>query len=375
MGAKDLLKLDIVCKVEAAKLERVEAETLLQVSPRTLRRYIENYREEGIGFIRHGNRGRAPKNKLDITLKRRVQELMKEKYFDFNMCHALEKLKEELGVEIKRETFRSWCHEIGMVKRAKKRRSRPRFKRTRMSQAGLMVQLDGSTHRWFADRESCLIAAIDDATSEVVAAEFFEGETTFSCLKLLKDLVKNKGAFKILYVDKAGLYGGIKRHGFSQVGRALEEIGTQIIYANSPEGKGRIERLFQTLQDRLVAEMRLNKIRTIEQANEYLKSVYIPHQHNARYTVQAQNTASAYQAIAPHIELDHVFCVKEYRVVNRDHTISWGGEIYMIAEPIKYSIHKQRIEIRSDRPGHWKAYFAGHPLRLVKVDKLKKAAA
>lgn len=375
MGAKDLLKLDIVCKVEAAKLKRLDAETLLQVSPRTLRRYLENYREKGIGFIRHGNRGSEPKNKLDDVIKRRAQHLMKEKYFDFNVSHALEKIREELGIEIKRETFRKWCHEIGMVKRAQRRRSKPRFKRTRMSQAGLMVQLDGSSHRWFADRESCLIAAIDDATSEVVAAEFFEGETTYSCLKLLKDLVTKKGVFKILYVDKAGLYGGIKRQGFSQVGRALEEVGTQIIYADSPEGKGRIERLFQTLQDRLVAEMRLNKIRTIDQANEYLKTVYISHQHNPRYMVQAQNTATAYQAVAPHLDLDQVFCVKEYRVVNRDHTISWGAETYMIAEQIKYSIHKQRLEIRSERPGHWEAFFAGRPLRLVKVDKLKKAAA
>ena len=104
------------------------------------------------------------------------------------------------------------------------------------------------------------MAAIDDATSEVVAAEFFEGETTFACLKVLKDLIAAKGVFKILYVDKAGIYGGIKRQGFSQVGRALEELGAQIIYAHSPEAKGRIERLFQTLQDSLVAEMRLNKI-------------------------------------------------------------------------------------------------------------------
>ncbi len=138
-----------------------------------------------------------------------------------------------------------------------------------MAQAGLMIQMDGSHHRWFGDRETCLIAAIDDATSEVVAAEFFEGETTFGCLKTLHEIVSKKGVFKILYVDRAGLYGGIKRHGFSQVARALEEIGAQIIYANSPEAKDRVERLFQTLQDRLVPELRLSKIRTIEQANDF----------------------------------------------------------------------------------------------------------
>ena len=114
-----------------------------------------------------------------------MQELLKEKYFDFNMLHAREKIREELGAEIKRETFRSWCHEIGMVAQAKKRRSKPRVKRTWKSRAGLLIQMDGRTHRWFGDRETCLIAAIDDATSEVVSAEFFETETTFGFLNTL----------------------------------------------------------------------------------------------------------------------------------------------------------------------------------------------
>ncbi|MBK8201487.1 MAG: hypothetical protein IPK68_03905 [Bdellovibrionales bacterium] len=232
MGSQDLLVLEVIAKVEANKLTRFEAETLLQVSGRTLRRYLTNCREEGIAFIRHGNRGRAPKNKLAPELKRRVQNVMREKYFDFNMVHALEKLHEE-GLDLKRETFRSWCHEIGLVKRAKKRRAKPRYKRTRMSQSGLLIQMDGSHHRWFDNRETCLIAAIDDATSEVVAAEFFEGETTFACLKILKDLITAKGVFKILYVDKAGIYGGIKRQGFSQVGRALIETDHSTFFKKS----------------------------------------------------------------------------------------------------------------------------------------------
>ncbi len=374
MGSQDLLVLEVIAKVEANKLTRFEAETLLQVSGRTLRRYLTNYREEGIAFIRHGNRGRAPKNKLAPELKRRVQNVMREKYFDFNMVHALEKLHEE-GIDLKRETFRSWCHEIGLVKRAKKRRAKPRYKRTRMSQSGLLIQMDGSHHRWFDNRETCLIAAIDDATSEVVAAEFFEGETTFACLKILKDLITVKGVFKILYVDKAGIYGGIKRQGFSQVGRALEEVGAQIIFAHSPEAKGRIERLFQTLQDRLVAEMRLNKIRTMEQANEYLKTVYLPHQHNPRYSVMPHDLKPAYQALPAHCKLEEIFCIKEYRIVNRDHTISLGGEKYMIADQLKFSIYNQRIEIRSQKPGQWQCYFAGRPIRVKLIEKLKKMIA
>ncbi len=229
-------------------------------------------------------------------MKKQVQKLVQEKYFDFNLVHLQEKLFEELGFKIKYQTLRRWCHEINHVKRAKKRRSRPRYYRERMSQEGLMLQMDGSHHLWFGGRFLCLIAAIDDATSEVFA-RFYEGETTSACLDFLKDLVSRKGAFKVLYTDKAGVFGGIKRENFSQVERALGELGAQVIYAHSPQAKGRIERLFGTLQDRLVAELRFNGIASIEAANEYLQNVYLPHLHNPKNMVQAHNPVSAYRAL------------------------------------------------------------------------------
>ena len=371
----DQLCLELVSKVAQGQMRREQAEQLLGVAERTFRRYLRAYREEGIGFIRHGNKSRAPINKNNVLIEARVKEMMKEKYFDFNMEHAREKISEETGWNLKRETFRSWCHQIGMVKKAKKRRSRPRYKRERMPQPGLLVQMDGSTHRWFADRETCLIAAVDDATSLVVGAEFFEGETTFGCLKVLSEVVTNYGVFRGLYTDHAGVYGGIKRQGFSQVKRAVEELGSHVLFANSPEAKGRIERLFGTLQDRMVAEMRLNKIRTIEQANEFLKTIYLPHKHNPRYSVQAHNTQPAWASIPKHLTCESVFCVKEFRVVGRDHTISFGADRYLIDEELKYSIHKQRIEIRMQSNGSWSAYFADRKLKLVKIKELKKMAA
>jgi hypothetical protein len=376
MGKRDQMVLEVVCKVSSGKMRREEATRLLDISERTLRRYLSDYSDKGIAFIRHGNKGRFPINKIPDTLKRDVQSFMKEQFFDFNMCHALEKIREQTGANLKYSTFRTWCHEIGQVKLAHhKRRSRPRFRRERMSQSGVMVQMDGSPHCWFGEMHSCLVAAIDDASSEIVGGEFFESESTFACMKVLKDIVSKKGVMQVLYVDKAGIYGGIKRQGFSQVARAIEEIGSHIIFAHSPEAKGRIERLFKTLQDRLIPEMRINKIRTMVQANDYIRDVYIPHQHNPRFSVQPHNTVPAWRALAPHLKLDEVFCVKEYRVAARDHTISFQAEDYMIAEPLKYSIHKQRIEIRIQSDGSWKAYFAGKILCLTKIQKIKKAAA
>lgn len=373
--AKDQFKLEVIAKVDGRQITKAEAAVLLKTSESTIKRYVKSFREKGVGFLRHGNCLRKPFNKTLESIKHDVQRLVKEKYFDFNMLHAIEKIEEELEVKIRRETFRKWCHEIHHVKREKRRRARPRYRRERMSQAGLLIQMDGSYHKWFGDRESCLIAAIDDATSEVIYAGFYEGETTIACMEVLKQIIKKKGAFQLLYTDKAGVFGGTKRTNFSQVERALGDLGAQVIYAHSPEAKGRIERLFGTLQDRLIPEMRLSKIRTIEQANEFLQTQYLPQSHNPRHMVQAHNPVSAYRPLAPHTDLEAIFCVKEYRIIGKDHTVSIGGDKYVISDQLRFSIHKQRIELRFNQHGRWKAYFAGRELKLVKVQKLPASGA
>jgi transposase len=374
--AEDQLKLEVVCKVESGKMTRSEAMTVLQVSKSTLKRYVMSYREKGVGFLRHGNCQRKPTNKTPDEIKDIALRLIQEKYFDFNMTHAREKIEEETGYRFSREKFRKWCHGLGTVKRPKKRRVKPRYYRNRLPQPGLLVQMDGSTHRWFGGVETTLVAAVDDATGEVLYAEFFDGETTLACLKVLREIVKKYGAFQILYTDKAGVYGGIKRSNFSQVERALAEVGTHVLYAHSPEAKGRIERLFGTLQDRLIAEMRLNKIITMKQANHFLQNTYLPYQHNPRFTVLAQNPVSAFRALPPACDPSEIFCIKEYRQVAKDHTISIGGEKWRIADQLEYSISKQRIELRwCEEIGGWKPYHAGKQLTLIKVLKVKSAGA
>lgn len=372
MKTKDQLKLEIIYKIRSGHMSRFDGQTILQISERTLRRYLREYDNEGIAFLRHGNCHRSPPNKLPDELKKTVLRLIQEKYFDFNVSHLREKLNEELGQLIKYETLRKWCHEIHHVKRAKKRRSKPRRLRTRMSQAGLMIQLDGSHHSWFGGRFLCLMAAVDDATGEVFA-QFYEGETTLACMDFLESFVRRKGMFKVLYTDKAGVYGGIKRENFSQVERALGELGTQVIYAHSPEAKGRVERLFNTLQDRLVAELRLYGIGTLSEANKYLLDVYLP-KHNEKHQILAHNHVSAYRSLPPDLDLAEVFSVKEYRIVGKDHTVSLHGEKWMIADPIRESIARQKIEIKYDKWGNWKASFAKKPLQLIKIKKDYKLA-
>lgn len=371
VSARGQLRIEILHKLEHGKISLAEAILILGVSERTLRRYRKKYRENGVLSVQHGNKGRAPKNRISEDTKRRLQKLVREKYYDLNMQHYLEKLRDEHGIVVHRETFRKWCHEINCVKRARRRRVRPRFRRERMERAGVMVQMDGSVHRWFGNQLSCLIATIDDATNEIPYAEFFEAETSLSCLKVLKNVIRQKGVFSVLYVDRAGAYGGIKRSGFAQVQRALEEVGTQTIYAHSPEAKGRIERLFLTLQDRLIPELRLNGIKTLEQANVFLHRVFLPQHYNTKYLIAPHNPEPACRSPPPGTDLREVFSIRELRVVSRDHTLSLNSERYQVVGRLKHSIHKQKIEIRTYVDGSQQAFFAGRKIKLINMkDKM-----
>jgi len=358
--------VDIITKVAEKKITVITAAKLLNKSKRTIERYLQQYYKVGIQFVIHRNTGKVPANKIPHSLKQQVQRLIKEKYFDVNLQHLADLLKENENIAIKRETLRSWSHEIHHVKRAKRRRTKVRKRRDRMSSPGLLLQMDGSPHRWFGKEKSCLIAIIDDATSDI-HAEFFNSETTAGCLKVMHDYIDKKGLFKALYVDRAGIFGGPKRCNFSQMQRACDELGIQIIFANSPQGKGRIERSFDTLQDRLVPELRLNNINNMTSANHYLKNVFIPQYWRKNIVVNPENTNSEFTAVPDHIKLDEVCVLKEYRKIRNDHTFSYGNKFYMIESPLKHSIAKQKIEIRKTSNDSFKAYFAGRLLQVSEV--------
>lgn len=371
MNSREQLAVDIVAKVAEGKIDIVNASKLLNRTRRTVERYLQKYRAQGIQFVIHQNTGKPSYNRSCDDLRRTVQTLIKEKYYDVNLTHLAEMLVENEGIHVKRETLRGWAHEIHHVKRAKRRRSQARKRRERMESPGLLLQMDGSPHRWFGNQKSCLIAIIDDATSEV-HAEFFESETTVGCLKVLRDAITRKGIFKTLYADKAGIFGGPKRCNFSQVQRACCELGIQIIFANSPQGKGRIERSFDTFQDRLVPELRLNGIKKMNDANHYLQSVFIPTFWREHIEIFPRNVDPEYTAVPEHINLDDIFVIKDYRKIRNDHTFSYGNKLYFIESPLKHSIAKQKIEIRTDHSDVFTAYFAGRKLAVSEVSEPTK---
>jgi len=366
MDSKAQLTVDIIAKVAESKITINNAAKLLNKSRRTIERYIQQYNKVGIQFVKHGNTGMVPANKTPDRLKRQVQMLIKEKYFDVNLLHLAELLELNENIVVKRETLRSWAHDIHHVKRAKRRRAKARKRRERMESPGLLLQMDGSPHRWFGDKKSCLIAIIDDATSEI-HAEFFKSETTAGCLKVMRDFIDKKGLFKALYVDKAGIFGGPKRCNFSQMQRACNELGIEIIFANSPQGKGRIERSFDTFQDRLVPELRLNHIKDMVNANRYLQDVFIPQFWQRKVQVNAKNQDSEFTLVPEHLNLDDICVQKEYRKIRNDHTFSYGNKFYLIESPLKHSIAKQKIEIRKTSINGFIVYFAGRHLTVSEV--------
>ena len=368
MSTEHQLKLDIIDKMDKGEIDKVNASKILQKSRRTIERYLKDYRDKGDTFIFHKNRNRTPVNKISDDMRKNVQSLILSEYFDFNLTHLKEKLEEDKRIFVKRETLRKWAYEIHHVKRGKKRRRKVRKRRERMQSCGLMIQMDGSLHKWFGNKKSCLIIAIDDANSEI-HGEFFKSETTIGCMKVLKNLIKKKGVFKMLYVDRAGIFGGHKRQQFSQLMRACKELGIQILFAHSPQGKGRVERAFNTLQDRLIPDLRQNKITTMPEANRFLHQKFIPSFWEKRMMVEPKNVASEYTSTLK--PLDSIFVQKEYRKVRLDHTFSYKNTFYLI-ENVKESIAGYQIEVRIEEGNVFSAYFRGEKLKISEVIQPKK---
>lgn len=359
------------------KLSRKEVSELLEVRERTITRIARRIELKGLMAGVHGNRGRRPWNKKHEELKRTVIGLVRQKYFDFNMTHCLEKLKTDHGLELGYETLRAWCHEQKLVKRQKRRLPKARYRRARMQSEGLLLQMDGSPHRYNGKDEWCLIAAIDDATSDIPYAEFFLSEDTINCMTVLQRIIEKKGVPYALYVDEAGCLGGGKRAHFNQFKRAAEELGIRIIFASSPEAKGRIERAWDTIQDRLIPEMRLRKIHRMPAANDYLQNQFLPNYWKQKNTVLPKSRDSRYTPLHTSIGLREVLCLKEHRTVKRDHTLSWNGTIYELRSPLKYSIYRQKIEIRTYQDLTWRAFFADKPIHLTEItpeQNLRKAS-
>jgi transposase len=376
MSKNDQLKLSIINDFIYRRITRPEAAQLLDTTERTVTRMANKIRRQGIAGIKHGNSGKTPANKTSSTLLSKAIQKYEKDYFDMNVTHALEYLhKDEEFKNLKYEVFRHKLKSKGLVKRKKRRLSVKRNLRVRSSSEGYILQMDGSHHKWNRKDEWCLIAAIDDATSDIPYGEFFLSEDTLNCMTVIQRIIEKKGIPMAIYVDKAGWFGGLKRQQFSHFKTACEELGIKVIFANSPQAKGRVERAWDTFQDRIIPEMRLRNIHSITAANYYLQKEFIPNYWAKNNTVVARDLEPKYRPIPGHIDLNEIFCLKEQRQVKSDHTISWNGIHYHVKTDLLYAIHKQSIEIRTYQDLTSKAFFAGKEVHLTKVEELLKQTA
>jgi transposase len=365
MTKKEQYTYERVSEFMVGKISRLECATLLQIRERSISRIAAKIRRKGVLGAVHGNRGREALNGLDTILVSKTVKLVKTEYYDFNMAHCLEILRKEHGVKMCYESFRRICHKEKLVRSKPRRASRVHQLRARMPNEGLLLQMDGSHHHWNRKDMWCLIGMIDDATSDIPYAEFFSFEGTLPCMKIVQTVIEKKGVPLAIYVDKAEWFGGAKKQMFSQFKRACDELGIKVIHAHSPQAKGRIERTWKTIQSRIIPEMRLKEITTMKAANEYLQNEFLPNYWAPTNTVKARQPEIKYKQLPAGIDLKEVFCIKEYRKINGNHTIRLRKHIYALAHEFKHSIKGKPVEIRTYQDGTWKTFFAGKPIRTV----------
>ncbi|HEX3273914.1 MAG TPA: ISNCY family transposase [Gemmatimonadales bacterium] len=364
LGRAEQRRALVLNQVLEGRMTQGEAALVLGVSVRQAKRLTARYRAAGPAGLVHGNRGRRPWQAVAPDVAARVVALAGGRYAGLNQQHLTEKLAAEEGIVLGRTTVRRLLARAGLSTPRPRRAPVARRRRERMAQEGLLLQADGSRHRWLGPDgpELTLIAMIDDATGTVLGAVFREQEDGVGYLLLLEEIVRSRGIPHALYVDRHSIFQQNQRAPLTiaeelaggraptQVGRALGELGIRHIAAHSPQAKGRVERLWGTLQSRLVAELALAGVRTLEQANRFLAD-YLP-QHNARFAVPPTDPTPAYRPVPADLNLAHVFCFKQTRVVRADNTISYEGRpLQLLGTPARRGWARARVEVHERLDG------------------------
>jgi len=303
MSTEELERLEVILKVVDKRLTQAVASRQVGVTVRQIKRLVKKYREQGAKGLISKQRGQVSNHKYTVDKIEAIKELVRKHYYDFGPKFAAEKLYEQHGIKVSKETLRQWMIEWGLWKAKRQKEAQRHPQRARRECFGDLVQIDGSPHDWFEGRgpKCCLLVAIDDATSRLSSLHFEPSETTAGYFKLMSKYIGQHGLPLATYSDRHGIFRinlpNVSEETETQFSRAARELGIEVICAHTPEAKGRVERANQTLQDRLIKEMRLLGINTIEAANAYLPT-YIA-DHNKRFSVAAKSTVDAHRRELP----------------------------------------------------------------------------
>ena len=372
-GVRMIKFSSILSRYEAAEFSQAEAAELLGIGERTFRRWRQRFEDEGEAGLLDRRLGKASGKRVPSDWSDEVEALYRTRYAGFTAKHFHEHLVKEHNFGWGYTWTKTFLYSKGLLEKAK-RRGAHRRKRERRPLPGMMLHQDGSMHVWLAGQPALdLIVTLDDATSAIYSAFLIEEEGTASTFRALMEVFGSHGLPMSLYTDRGAHYfytptagGEVDRSRPTQVGRALERLGVEHIAAYSPQARGRSERVFHTLQDRLVKELALKEIDTVEAANLFLCDVYIP-EYNARFAVAAAQEGTAFVAI-PGVDLAEILCVQEERQVGNDNCVSFNRLKLQIPEsPLRAHFVKTRVKVRQ-YPDGTHAIFYG-PRCLGRYDK------
>lgn len=346
MNAKEREQVKIFEQVKQGLITQVEASARLKISDRWVRKKIKRYYEDGDSGLIHKNRGKVSPRQWDDKERQLLLGLLKSEWHGFGPTFAAEKLKEIYNISISREVVRKTMIKECIWK-VKQKRSKHRKWRERKTMLGIMIQLDGSPHDWFEGRGApcVLLVFIDDATSKILWLEFVTAEAVIPVMRATKSYIEKWGIPQSFYTDYGSVFHvnrnndeNIKK---TQWERACEQLSITVIHASSPQAKGRVERCNQTMQDRLIKELRLAKVSSIQAANEYLRDSNFIEKHNTKYAVKPSQQGDAH-ADANEYDLDDIFTIRARRILMNDFTILYRKRIFQL--------HKQQKAII--RPKH-----------------------
>lgn len=344
MSQKELDRYGIVCRLIKREMNGTEAAKLLCLSIRQTKRLKARVKKDGSAGLIHGNRNKSSNRRLPKSKRSPIIKLLRKHYYDFGPTLAAEKLRKNHHLVHDPKTIRRiMIDEKLWQPRRKKGKPEYRSWRERKASYGELIQFDGSYEHWLENRngtgETCLLAAIDDATGRIIEAKFGQDEGVFPVFSFWRQYLEKHGKPRNIYLDKFSTYkmgqkAAIENHDLkTQFQRAMDELRVEPIFANSPQAKGRVERLFNTLQDRLIKEMRLFNINTIEEANLFLKKAFVP-QFNQRFSVQPRNETNLHTPLTAkeRKELANILSRQTKRTVQNDFTVSFKNQWYQLTK-------------------------------------------
>jgi len=379
MSAKELTRLEVMQRLKEKRLQQKEAAGMLGLSVRQVKRLWRKYRKQAAKGLVSAKRGQASNHRLDAGVVQQALDLVKKKYSDFGPTLAHEKLVEVHQMQISRESVRKIMIEEGMWKPRRKKKEQVHQMRERRACFGELVQIDGSDHAWFEERgERCtLLVFIDDATGNLVALRFVGDETFFAYCEAARHYFEREGKPLAFYSDKHGVFRVNAAQplgttaGLTQFGRAMQELDIQIICAHSPQAKGRVERANQTLQDRLVKELRLRNLSTIEAANAYLEEFRAD--FNRRFAVPPRSTQDAHRPLLRTENLDRILTHQRATSLSKNLTVQYNKIIYQIqTQRQTYTLHNAPVLICENAKGEVTILYKNKPLPYTTYKKLAR---